>query len=125
MDVSSDKYQNLISRTSEAVSDANKTIQLSPLLAKAYLRKGTAFIKLEEYQTAKVALQIGASFAPDDSRFTKLIQDCDRYIAEESKDSTDKCRVLVLSTKVEIRMWVEIRYFNSCSERCQKRSESH
>ena len=76
------KLQNF----TEAVSDANKAIQLSPSLAKAYLRKGTACIKLEEYQTAKVALQTGASFAPDDSRFTKLIQDCDRYIAEESND---------------------------------------
>nr|XP_025699958.1 protein SGT1 homolog B isoform X2 [Arachis hypogaea] len=74
------KLQNF----TEAVSDANKAIQLSPSLAKAYLRKGTACIKLEEYQTAKVALQTGASFAPDDSRFTKLIQDCDRYIAESN-----------------------------------------
>ncbi|MED6156479.1 Cochaperone protein [Stylosanthes scabra] len=76
------KLQNF----TEAVSDANKAIQLNPSLAKAYLRKGTACIKLEEYHTAKVALQTGASFAPDDSRFTKLIQDCDRYIAEESND---------------------------------------
>ncbi|XP_061344059.1 protein SGT1 homolog A-like [Gastrolobium bilobum] len=68
----------------EAVSDANKAIQLNPSLSKAYLRKGTACIKLEEYHTAKVALQNGASLAQDDSRFTKLIQECDRYIAEES-----------------------------------------
>lgn len=91
----------------EAVSDANKAIQLDPSLPKAYLRKGyssfmysfvvvfcnpwidvcdtvfyrTACIKLEEYHTAKVALEKGASFAPDDSRFTNLIQQCDRYIA--------------------------------------------
>lgn len=95
----------------EAVSDANKAIQLSPSLSKAYLRKGYAVhslldrallnsyylvvllmklnrciyrfacIKLEEYHTAKVALEKGASFAPNESRFTNLIQECDRYIA--------------------------------------------
>lgn len=40
-----------------------------------------ACIKLEEYHTAKVALEKGASFAPNESRFTNLIQECDRYIA--------------------------------------------
>lgn len=90
----------------EAVSDANKAIQLNSSLAKAYLRKGyvliyftlfsnsvyaasidsmdiyrTACIKLEEYHTAKLALQSGASFAPNDSRFTKLIEQCDQHIA--------------------------------------------
>jgi len=38
-------------------------------------------MKLEEYHTAKVALQNGAAFAQDDSRFSKLIQECDRYIS--------------------------------------------
>ncbi|XP_004511553.1 protein SGT1 homolog A [Cicer arietinum] len=71
----------------EAVADANKAIQLNPSLSKAYLRKGTACINLEEYHTAKVALQNGASFAPDDSRFTNLIQQCERYIAAEESES--------------------------------------
>nr|KYP67314.1 Suppressor of G2 allele of SKP1 isogeny [Cajanus cajan] len=68
----------------EAISDANKAIHLNPSLSKAYLRKGTACMKLEEYHTAKVALQCGAAFAQDDSRFANLIQECDRCIAEES-----------------------------------------
>ncbi|RDY09747.1 Protein SGT1-like B, partial [Mucuna pruriens] len=72
----------------EAISDANKAIQLDSSLFKAYLRKGTACMKLEEYHTAKVALQNGAAFAPDDSRFAKLIQECDRCIAEESNGLT-------------------------------------
>jgi len=38
-------------------------------------------MKLEEYHTAKVALQNGAAFAPDDLRFSKLIQECDRFIS--------------------------------------------
>nr|ABH03406.1 SGT1 [Pelargonium x hortorum] len=68
----------------EAVADTNKAIELDPSMAKAYLRKGTACIKLEEYHTAKTALEAGASFAPNDSRFTKLIKECDKCIAEES-----------------------------------------
>ncbi|GAB2221970.1 hypothetical protein Droror1_Dr00013167 [Drosera rotundifolia] len=68
----------------EAVADANKAIQLDPSMAKAYLRKGTACIELKEYQTAKVALETGSSLAPGDSRFTKLIEECDHRIAEEN-----------------------------------------
>lgn len=38
-------------------------------------------MKLEEYQTAKAALEKGASMAPNDSRFVNLIKDCDQCIA--------------------------------------------
>jgi hypothetical protein len=41
----------------------------------------TACFKLEEYQTAKAALEAGASLAPGDSRFTNLIKECDQHIA--------------------------------------------
>lgn len=68
----------------DAVADANKAIELNPSLSKAYLRKGNACIGLEEYQTAKTALETGASLAADKSRFVKLIEDCDKHIAEES-----------------------------------------
>ena len=73
-----------VNNLTEAVSDANKAIELNPSHSKAYLRKGTACIKLEEYQTAKAALEMGASLAPGDSKFTDLIKDCDELIAEES-----------------------------------------
>ncbi|XP_010469100.1 PREDICTED: protein SGT1 homolog B-like, partial [Camelina sativa] len=70
----------------EAVGDANKAIALEPTLAKAYLRKGTACMKLEEYSTAKAALEKGASVAPNDSKFKKMIDECDLRIAEEEKE---------------------------------------
>ncbi|XP_057478725.1 protein SGT1 homolog B-like isoform X2 [Actinidia eriantha] len=70
----------------EAVADANKAIELDPLMTKAYLRKGTACFKLEEYHTAKAALEKGASLAQNDSRFAKLITKCDERIAEETSD---------------------------------------
>lgn len=41
----------------------------------------TACIKLEEYETAKVALEAGLKLAPGDLRFTKLIKECDERIA--------------------------------------------
>ncbi|CAN0902868.1 Protein SGT1 homolog [Linum grandiflorum] len=69
----------------EAVSDANKAIHLDSSIARAYLRKGVACMKLEEYQTAKAALDIGVSLASDDQkfRFTSLIKECEDRIAEE------------------------------------------
>ncbi|XP_033144245.1 protein SGT1 homolog A isoform X2 [Brassica rapa] len=42
-------------------------------------------MKLEEYQTAKNALQKGASIAPSESKFKKLIDECDLRISEEEK----------------------------------------
>ncbi|URD99164.1 suppressor of G2 allele of SKP1 [Musa troglodytarum] len=72
-----------LNNCTQAVADANKAIELAPTMSKAYLRKGTACIKLEEYQTAKAALEAGFSLAPTDSRFTRLIEECDEHIAEE------------------------------------------
>ncbi|KAL3652415.1 Cochaperone protein [Castilleja foliolosa] len=79
------KLQNF----TEAVADANKAIELDPKISKAYLRKGMACIKLEEYQTAKAALGIGASLSGD-SRFTNLIKECDERIAEEETEAFPK-----------------------------------
>ncbi|KAK8970211.1 hypothetical protein KSP40_PGU011755 [Platanthera guangdongensis] len=92
-----------------AVSDANKAIELDSSMVKAYLRKGldrryccniiffftpsfllfalliTACMKLEEYETAKAALSTGLELAPGDSRFNRLIKECDERIADETK----------------------------------------
>lgn len=40
-----------------------------------------ACIKLEEYQTAKATLEIGAPLAPHETRFAELIKECDAKIA--------------------------------------------
>ncbi|TVU35863.1 hypothetical protein EJB05_17770 [Eragrostis curvula] len=68
----------------EAVADANKAIELDPTMHKAYFRKGAACMKLEEYQTAKAALELGSSYASGDSRFTRLLKACEERIAEEA-----------------------------------------
>ncbi|CAI0417075.1 unnamed protein product [Linum tenue] len=75
-----------LSLFTEAVADANRAIRLNPSMVKAYLRKGTACIKLEEYQTAKAALEIGATLDQGDQRFTKLIEECNQSIANESNE---------------------------------------
>lgn len=43
-------------------------------------------MKLEEYETAKATFEAGAALAPGDSRFTKLIQECEKCIAEETNN---------------------------------------
>lgn len=43
-------------------------------------------MKLEEYETAKAALEKGASLAAGDSRFTNMIKECEKCIAEEMGD---------------------------------------
>ncbi|KAI4324971.1 hypothetical protein MLD38_030410 [Melastoma candidum] len=68
----------------EAVADANRAIELDPSMHKAYLRKGNACFELEEYPTAKAALEKGASLVPGDTRFANLIKRCEESIAEES-----------------------------------------
>nr|CAB3473638.1 unnamed protein product [Digitaria exilis] len=74
----------------EAVADANKAIELDPTMHKAYYRKGAACMKLEEYQTAKAALELGSSYASGDSRFTRLLKECDERIAEEANQAPVK-----------------------------------
>ena len=38
-------------------------------------------MKLEEYQTAKAALEAGLIITPGDSRFSRLTKECDKLIA--------------------------------------------
>lgn len=84
-DLFSDRAQANIklSNFTEAVSDANKAIELDASVAKAYLRKGTACFNLEEYHTAKAAFEAGASLVPEDARFSEWVKKCDKCIAEE------------------------------------------
>ncbi|KAJ0043437.1 hypothetical protein Pint_17559 [Pistacia integerrima] len=83
----------------EAVSDANKAIKLDSSMPKAYLRKATACMKLEEYQTAKAALETGATLSPGESRFTNLIEECNERIAGLlTYINLRCCRTLLLKT---------------------------
>ncbi|KAK7391315.1 hypothetical protein VNO78_19729 [Psophocarpus tetragonolobus] len=72
------------STTSWAVAEGNKVIEFNPSHSKAYLWKGTVCIKLEEYQTAKATLEMGASLAPTDFKFSDLNKQCDNLIQESS-----------------------------------------
>ncbi|XP_028774837.1 protein SGT1 homolog A [Neltuma alba] len=89
-DLLADRAQALIklNNFTEAASDANKAIELDPSLIKAYQRKGAACLKLGQYHNAKVALETGASLSQNDSRFTKLIEECNLHITKESNGLT-------------------------------------
>lgn len=63
-------------------------VSFSHLFFSAVSIYSTACMKLEEYETAKVALEKGASLAPGDSRFTNLIKECDEHIAGTYLTST-------------------------------------
>uniref|UniRef100_A0A6N2LI11 Protein SGT1 homolog n=1 Tax=Salix viminalis TaxID=40686 RepID=A0A6N2LI11_SALVM len=76
-----------LNKFTEAVADASKAIELDASLAKAYLRKGIACMKVGKYQNAKAALEAGTSLVPGESRFTNLIKECDELIAEETGES--------------------------------------
>lgn len=46
-----------------------------------FLFSSSACMNLEEYHTAKAALERGASLSEDALRFTKLIEECEKHIA--------------------------------------------
>lgn len=69
----------------------------------------TACINLEEYHTAKIALEKGASFAPDDSRFTNLIQQCQRFIAAGMNYNF---------FLYEIRLMIFVNFIGNCMLMC-------
>ena len=50
-------------------------------ISDSFLVCRTACMKLEEYQTAKKALEKGASIAPCESKFKKLIDECELRIS--------------------------------------------
>lgn len=79
-----------LNSSAEAVADAKKAIEITPTMAKAYLRMGAAYIKLGEYRAAKDTLERGASFAEKDSRFIKLIKECDQHITDVCAEETSR-----------------------------------
>ncbi|KAJ6364429.1 hypothetical protein OIU76_029392 [Salix suchowensis] len=87
-----------LNNLTEAVADASRAIELDPSMAKAYLRKGIACMKLEEYQTAKAALEAGASLATEEPRFANLIKECDECIAEETGETKKQAVEAPLNT---------------------------
>lgn len=102
----------------EAVSDTNKAIELDPMMAKAYLRKGTACFKLEEYHTAKAALEKGASLVQNDSRYTKLIKECDERIAEENCNVTSSSAPRELPNDACDSIWSQSSDSMEVEQRC-------
>lgn len=71
------------SRDSQAISDANKAIELDATNSKAYFRKGVACFSMEEYTTAKVAFEKGRELDEKNAQFKTWIRKCNAEIDEE------------------------------------------
>ncbi|XP_039155870.1 uncharacterized protein LOC120287213 [Eucalyptus grandis] len=78
----------------ESLADAEKAIHLDPSMHMAYFRKGKACYQLEDYQTAKAALEFGSCQVPGNAIFMKWIKQCDELIA-------DACQMEITRTRSE------------------------
>ncbi|KAL2509152.1 Eukaryotic translation initiation factor 3 subunit G [Forsythia ovata] len=58
-----------------------------------------AFVKLEEYETAKTTLENGASLAPRNSRFINFIKECDERRAGTKQEEVKVAGDALASTK--------------------------
>lgn len=67
----------------QAISDANKAIDLEPSNSKAYFRKGVACFSMEEYTTAKTAFEKGRELDEKNAQFKTWIRKCNAEIDEE------------------------------------------
>jgi len=68
------------------VADASRAVELDPQLAKAYLRKGVACFRLEEYETAKAAFLTGMALGDAQEPYKTWIRKCDAELEEEDGD---------------------------------------
>ncbi|GIL98106.1 hypothetical protein Vretimale_3572 [Volvox reticuliferus] len=80
----------------DANVDATRALELSPSLAKAYLRKGVALFHMEEYEAAKEAFEAGCQLAPD-STFKTWIRKCDAELEDEASSKAGHTATLAPS----------------------------
>eukprot|EP00193_Tetraselmis_chui_P018511 CAMPEP_0177791764 /NCGR_PEP_ID=MMETSP0491_2-20121128/24123_1 /TAXON_ID=63592 /ORGANISM="Tetraselmis chuii, Strain PLY429" /LENGTH=409 /DNA_ID=CAMNT_0019314049 /DNA_START=224 /DNA_END=1455 /DNA_ORIENTATION=- len=67
------------------VADANRAVDLNPKLQKAYLRKGVACFRLDEYEAAKSAFVAGMAISEAQEPFKTWIRKCDAELQEEEE----------------------------------------
>eukprot|EP01027_Heterolobosea_sp_BB2_P006394 GEZU01009674.1.p1 GENE.GEZU01009674.1~~GEZU01009674.1.p1 ORF type:complete len:382 (-),score=124.08 GEZU01009674.1:58-1182(-) len=71
----------------DAIEDTNAALKLEPNNATAYLRQGIAYFELEEYESAKSALEKGQRINPSDSQFQKWLRKCNAELENEKQGS--------------------------------------
>lgn len=71
-----------LGKFAESLTDAERAISLDPSMYMAYFRKGEACYQLEDYGTAKRALEFGSCQVPENAIFMKWIKQCDELIAD-------------------------------------------
>jgi suppressor of G2 allele of SKP1 len=67
----------------EASEDAGKAIALDSKQTEAYLQRGIALFELEEFESAKEALQAGLALQPDNATFKTWIRKCNAELEDE------------------------------------------
>ncbi|CDO69657.1 hypothetical protein BN946_scf184851.g45 [Trametes cinnabarina] len=68
-----------------ALVDAETVIQLKRPWSKGHFRKARALMKLDRYQEAKNAIQLGLSFEPNNPEMSQMLADIDARIAPSSE----------------------------------------
>lgn len=87
-----------LEKFSEALSDAEKAIELNPSSAKANLRKGIACFHLNKFEAAKEAFVVGEKLQATDKNFATWIQKCDTEInTSRTKTTTSDSQMAVES----------------------------
>lgn len=70
-----------LDRIAEALADAEKALEINPKNSKAYLRKGVACFRLNDFVTAKQMLLSGKDLNPEDKAFDEWINKCESHLA--------------------------------------------
>ena len=80
-------------RWSEAVKDAEKTIELNPTFAKGYSRKGGALFGAGDLQGARDAYAKGLAVVGDDVMLRSGLQDVERVIAQKQSGDDSMAQI--------------------------------
>lgn len=76
-----------LDRITEALADAEKALEINPQNSKAYLRKGVACFRLNDFVTAKQTLLSGKDLNSEDKTFDEWINKCESHLAVKDHQS--------------------------------------
>ncbi|KAJ2052186.1 Hsp90 cochaperone [Coemansia sp. S16] len=78
--------QSSLKKYTEALADAEKTVELMPAWAKGYSRKGAALFGLQEYAMAVATYQDGLKHDPESALLKKGLSDAEAALEHEKDD---------------------------------------
>ncbi|GBE86540.1 Translocation protein [Sparassis crispa] len=75
-----------------ALVDAETVIQLKRPWSKGHFRKARALMRLERYEEAKEAIQLGLSYEPDNSEMSQMLASIESALKARMQDSESRIR---------------------------------